>query len=674
MENFFNDNRFFGESPIYLQPPGDIHFIMGQPYQESLESTEMQLEQNNNFRVGNDTKSVKFEADLYHRKRGDGGKWVKVANDERLRVSPSTGKALRIIMLSTFPIDEKDIFIIPKTLTDEKVSERGNDSVTFHGFHPSIRQSETEFYDTQVDLKLFLQGQVMKFFVQVLQGGIKYVTETISFSTHNSGKTNYKRRRDDSISNSNDQIEPQQHEEDTTKRKRISSMTETFNNNVIHTQHSTIEKGGLEIIHPEITHRHIPPPPPLPPSVSPMLQHAHIIDTDLDVMGIIRARAFYQYSDIRLKTDIEDIIDAMSIITSLSGKRFKWKENVPFEDNGNIVIGLLAQEVRKVAPEVVQETEDGYLTVNYVELIPVIISAFNQYIEQVDKEKLEIEQNFQNLRESIDKLKNNNEKDREWLKEFQRIVASMKEKKDIKRRESEMNLKKDQNIKCTRNKIVPISLLVFVVVVIFSALGILFFKIFGDSSNSDHNNNTSNHVHVDPLYSFGKEGNNLLFNPSFEEIDKRTQRIANWESKSLLETLTTEGVTNGNVQVFPRHGNKSLQLSNSDLTGIVLATQYLYPAEIPKAIYFSGWGNGDLLQKNTSGARFIIYFTLEYDDYKKYIYTLAFNNTISGWQYNELYIHGYEQKSIITMYIRCSLLYGIGHAFYDNVTVNFLYK
>jgi len=261
----------------------------------------------------------------------------------------------------------------------------------------------------------------------------------------------------------------------------------------------------------------------------------------------------------------------------------------------------------------------------------------------------------------------------EWLREFKEEVTTLKEKKDLIKSESEMKLK-IQNAKCTR-KIVPISLLIFVIVVIFSALGILFFKIFGQSSSGDTHNHTSNQ-NLKPVYSFGMNGNNLLFNPSFEDIDIRNGKITNWESKSLIDLLTTEGVSNDKGQVFPEHENKSLQLSNFDASGIVIVTQYLYPADIPKAIYFSGWGNGDLLDKtDITDVKFMLSFTLEYNDNKKYIYTLAYNNTISGWQFDELYVYEYdfEPESISAMYIRCSLLYGIGLAFFDNVTVNFLF-
>lgn len=79
-------------------------------------------------------------------------------------------------------------------------------------------------------------------------------------------------------------------------------------------------------------------------------QHStYKIDGGLDVAGIVRADAFLQYSDLRLKTEIEDIVDALSLVTQLEGKRYRWKDGNPKtpERGGEKAIGLIAQEVRK---------------------------------------------------------------------------------------------------------------------------------------------------------------------------------------------------------------------------------------------------------------------------------------------------------------------------------------
>lgn len=42
------------------------------------------------------------------------------------------------------------------------------------------------------------------------------------------------------------------------------------------------------------------------------------------------------------------------------------------------MIGLIAQEVQKVFPELVRQERDGYLSVNYTDLIPVMIEAMKE--------------------------------------------------------------------------------------------------------------------------------------------------------------------------------------------------------------------------------------------------------------------------------------------------------
>lgn len=54
-----------------------------------------------------------------------------------------------------------------------------------------------------------------------------------------------------------------------------------------------------------------------------------------------------------------------------------------------------------VVPEAVVEDEDGYLSVAYAELIPVLISAFKQHLENYNNDKEVFQQEFENLRQEI---------------------------------------------------------------------------------------------------------------------------------------------------------------------------------------------------------------------------------------------------------------------------------
>jgi hypothetical protein len=66
-----------------------------------------------------------------------------------------------------------------------------------------------------------------------------------------------------------------------------------------------------------------------------------------------------QFSDQRLKTNIQDLGDALTIVQALSGKRYEWKDGlVEGLRGGHKVIGLIAQDVQRVLPEAVYKTEE----------------------------------------------------------------------------------------------------------------------------------------------------------------------------------------------------------------------------------------------------------------------------------------------------------------------------
>ena len=85
------------------------------------------------------------------------------------------------------------------------------------------------------------------------------------------------------------------------------------------------------------------------------------------------------YSDATLKTEIHTINDALGIVGKLRGVNYKWLSN------GQEDIGVIAQEVQQVVPEVIKETEDGIKTVDYGRLVSVLINAVNELNEKLDE-------------------------------------------------------------------------------------------------------------------------------------------------------------------------------------------------------------------------------------------------------------------------------------------------
>ena len=59
---------------------------------------------------------------------------------------------------------------------------------------------------------------------------------------------------------------------------------------------------------------------------------------------------------------------------------------------GNREHGLIAQDVQKVFPEMVREidTENGYLRLSYIQMIPELVEATKEHQEMIDHQDAEI--------------------------------------------------------------------------------------------------------------------------------------------------------------------------------------------------------------------------------------------------------------------------------------------
>lgn len=94
----------------------------------------------------------------------------------------------------------------------------------------------------------------------------------------------------------------------------------------------------------------------------------------LMVSGSIKASGtVVQGSDIRQKEDIRPIDNALSRIDSIDGVYFTYK------DSKEKSIGVVAQDIQKVLPEVVSEDNNGYLNVDYGGLVPLLIETIKEH-------------------------------------------------------------------------------------------------------------------------------------------------------------------------------------------------------------------------------------------------------------------------------------------------------
>ena len=101
---------------------------------------------------------------------------------------------------------------------------------------------------------------------------------------------------------------------------------------------------------------------------------------DLTVSGDITVS-----SDQRLKSNIKSLGSTISKLMQIDGKTYTIK------NNGIEKIGILAQEVQKVFPELVSEDKNEMLAVNYQGLVPVLINALKEQDEKINRLEILVE-------------------------------------------------------------------------------------------------------------------------------------------------------------------------------------------------------------------------------------------------------------------------------------------
>jgi hypothetical protein len=119
------------------------------------------------------------------------------------------------------------------------------------------------------------------------------------------------------------------------------------------------------------------------------------LSRDLTVKGDIVVS-----SDARLKSNIVSLGSTLSRLLLIDGKSYTMLKD------GKQKIGLLAQEIKEVFPELVSEDDNEMLAVNYQGLVPVLINALKEQQTEIDilkNQQLEIDE----LKELVKQLISN---------------------------------------------------------------------------------------------------------------------------------------------------------------------------------------------------------------------------------------------------------------------------
>ncbi len=132
----------------------------------------------------------------------------------------------------------------------------------------------------------------------------------------------------------------------------------------------------------------------------------------LDVSGKIRCTSLTQTSDARFKQNILPLKGSLQKVLALEGVTYNFKSVSRNEQTTDLTqlseikrktiegsrievvsepqIGLIAQEVQKIVPEVVESDEEGYLSINYTSIVPILIEAVKEQQKQIEELKREV--------------------------------------------------------------------------------------------------------------------------------------------------------------------------------------------------------------------------------------------------------------------------------------------
>jgi len=113
----------------------------------------------------------------------------------------------------------------------------------------------------------------------------------------------------------------------------------------------------------------------------------------LDINGGIRCTSLTETSDVRLKEDIMQIDNPLEKVLTLRGVSFRWRTEEFYEKDlpEGRRIGLIAQEVEGTLPEVVSTDNEGYKSVEYGNIVSVLIEAIKAQQAQIEELKLRLD-------------------------------------------------------------------------------------------------------------------------------------------------------------------------------------------------------------------------------------------------------------------------------------------
>jgi hypothetical protein len=102
----------------------------------------------------------------------------------------------------------------------------------------------------------------------------------------------------------------------------------------------------------------------------------------------VRANGVVLSSDRRFKQDIQALPHALDHLLALRGVTYTFRQAEFASRNfpAGRQIGVIAQELERVYPELVSTDAQGYKAVNYAQLTPVLIEAIKELQQQLEEQ------------------------------------------------------------------------------------------------------------------------------------------------------------------------------------------------------------------------------------------------------------------------------------------------
>ena len=90
-------------------------------------------------------------------------------------------------------------------------------------------------------------------------------------------------------------------------------------------------------------------------------------------------------SDERLKDDIQPIENSLNKVDKIGGYTFVWNDKQSTYEGKDV--GVIAQEIEEVLPEVVTTRGNGFKAVKYEKIVPLLIESIKELKQEVDEIK-----------------------------------------------------------------------------------------------------------------------------------------------------------------------------------------------------------------------------------------------------------------------------------------------